>query len=115
MHLLGNLWAQSWENVSTDKGLSSEPLFKEDVDFQVALFASPFPNKKLLDVTEEMIKQNYTPVKMFEMADQFFQSLNMSKVPPPFWKNSILEKPTDGRDIVCHASAWDFYIKDDVR
>lgn len=33
MHLLGNLWAQSWENVSTDKRLSSEPIFKETVDF----------------------------------------------------------------------------------
>lgn len=26
-----------------------------------------------------------------------------------------MEKPTDGRDLVCHASAWDFYLIDDVR
>lgn len=24
-------------------------------------------------------------------------------------------KPDDGRDLICHASAWDFYIIDDVR
>uniref|UniRef100_A0A182SJF9 Angiotensin-converting enzyme n=1 Tax=Anopheles maculatus TaxID=74869 RepID=A0A182SJF9_9DIPT len=32
-----------------------------------------------------------------------------------FWEKSILEKPNDGRELVCHASAWDFYKKDDVR
>lgn len=32
-----------------------------------------------------------------------------------FWDKSIIEKPTDGRDLICHASAWDFYLKDDVR
>lgn len=32
-----------------------------------------------------------------------------------FWVKSILVKPTDGRDLVCHASAWDFYLNSDVR
>lgn len=32
-----------------------------------------------------------------------------------FWDKSIIEKPTDGRDLVCHASAWDFYLQNDVR
>jgi len=34
-----------------------------------------------------------------------------------FWNNSMLEKPSDGRDVVCHASAWDFYKEsgDDFR
>lgn len=56
---------------------------------------------------------------MFEKGDEFFQSLNMTKLPESFWKKSVLEKPADGRDLVCHASAWDFGIKvngqDDVR
>lgn len=26
-----------------------------------------------------------------------------------------MKKPSDGRDLVCHASAWDFYLTDDVR
>uniref|UniRef100_A0A6E8W0T4 Angiotensin-converting enzyme n=1 Tax=Anopheles coluzzii TaxID=1518534 RepID=A0A6E8W0T4_ANOCL len=95
MHLLGNLWAQTWDNIAD--------------------FTTPFPEKKLLDVTDEMIRQGYTPIKMFQMGDDFFTSLNMTKLPQTFWEKSILEKPTDGRDLVCHASAWDFFAIDDVR
>ncbi len=75
----------------------------------------PYPDKPILDVSEEMKAQKYTAQKMFEMGDEFFQSLNMTKLTPTFWKESIIEKPTDGRDLVCHASAWDFFKKDDVR
>ena len=32
-----------------------------------------------------------------------------------FWTGSILERPKDGRDLVCHASAWDFYNGRDFR
>lgn len=32
-----------------------------------------------------------------------------------FWERSIIEKPTDGRELICHASAWDFYNDTDVR
>ncbi|XP_058452883.1 angiotensin-converting enzyme-like [Malaya genurostris] len=95
IHLLGNMWGQTWDNIVN--------------------FTTPFPEKKLLDVTEEMVKQGYTPIKMFQMGDDFFQSLNMTKLPQTFWDKSILEKPTDGRDLVCHASAWDFFATDDVR
>lgn len=61
MHLLGNMWGQSWD--------------------EIADLTSPYPEKKLLDVTDEMIKQNYTAIKMFQMGDEFFQSLNMTKLP----------------------------------
>jgi peptidyl-dipeptidase A len=33
---------------------------------------------------------------------------------PQFWKNSMLTKPAD-RDVVCHASAWDFQNDFDFR
>lgn len=95
MHLLGNMWGQTWGEVG---------------DLLV-----PYPNKAKLDVTKEMMNQGYTPKIMFQKADDFFQSLNMTKMPDLFWKNSILEKPDDGRELVCHASAWDFFQKDDVR
>jgi len=32
-----------------------------------------------------------------------------------FWEGSILEKPEDGRELTCHASAWDFYDGEDFR
>lgn len=61
MHLLGNMWAQTWDNVFAN--------------------TAPYPNKKSADVTDEMIKQNYTPIKMFKLSEQFYQSLNMSALP----------------------------------
>ena len=52
---------------------------------------------------------------MFKLAEEFFVSLNLSNMPETFWKNSIIEKPNDGRDLICHASAWDFYDGKDFR
>lgn len=75
----------------------------------------PYKNKKSIDVTDEMLSQKFTPRKMFEMSEDFFLSLNMPKMPESFWRKSILEKPNDGREMVCHASAWDFAINNDVR
>ncbi|XP_055614135.1 angiotensin-converting enzyme-like [Uranotaenia lowii] len=61
IHLLGNMWGQTWEGIAD--------------------ITTPFPEKKLIDVTDEMIKQGYNPLKMFKMGDDFFQSLNMTKLP----------------------------------
>lgn len=52
---------------------------------------------------------------MFLVAEEFFTSLGLSPMPPEFWAESMLEKPTDGREVVCHASAWDFYNRKDFR
>ena len=94
MHLLSNVWAQSWE--------------------LLANYVLPFPDVKSLDVTDEMVKQGYTQLSMFQKGDAFFQSMNMTALPKSFYEKSILVKPK-GRELVCHASAWDFYIKEDVR
>jgi Angiotensin-converting enzyme. len=51
---------------------------------------------------------------MFKLAEEFFTSLNLSAMPEMFWERSILQKP-DGRDLVCHASAWDFHDGKDFR
>ncbi|KAL1137895.1 hypothetical protein AAG570_009590, partial [Ranatra chinensis] len=93
-HLLGNMWSQTWSNI-----------------FDIT---APYPNVKSTDVTTEMVNQGYTPLKMFKLSEEFFTSLNLSAMPDAFWKRSIIEKPKD-RDIVCHASAWDFYDGKDFR
>lgn len=36
-------------------------------------------------------------------------------MPQEFWDKSMLEKPSGGRQVVCHASAWDFYNRKDFR
>lgn len=88
------MWAQEWEE-----------LFKDTV---------PFPNQPSVDVTNEMIRQNYTPSQMFHTADDFFKSLGLTAMPDSFYRDSMIVKPSD-RDVVCHASAWDFYNAKDYR
>ena len=39
----------------------------------------------------------------------------MFRVPGSFWERSMLVKPADGREVICHATAWDFYDGADVR
>uniref|UniRef100_T1E6J3 Angiotensin-converting enzyme n=1 Tax=Crotalus horridus TaxID=35024 RepID=T1E6J3_CROHD len=94
-HLLGNMWAQSWANI-----------------FDLVM---PFPDATKVDATPAMIKQGWTPKKMFEQSDSFFKSLGLIPMPQEFWEKSMLEKPSDGREVVCHASAWDFYNRKDFR
>uniref|UniRef100_A0A8C3WTT6 Angiotensin-converting enzyme n=1 Tax=Catagonus wagneri TaxID=51154 RepID=A0A8C3WTT6_9CETA len=93
-HVLGNMWAQSWVSI---------------LDLVL-----PFPEKPPEDVTRIMRGQ-VRPKKMFQEAEKFFTSLGLLSTPPEFWKNSMMERPTDGREVECHASAWDFYNGEDFR
>ncbi|XP_059494632.1 angiotensin-converting enzyme [Stegostoma tigrinum] len=94
-HLLGNMWAQQWNNIY---GL-----------------VIPFPGKGNIDVTDVMVKKNWNVTHMFRVSENFFTSLGLIKMPQEFWDYSMLKKPSDGRDVVCHASAWDFYNRKDFR
>ncbi|XP_037666445.1 angiotensin-converting enzyme-like protein Ace3 [Choloepus didactylus] len=94
-HLLGNMWAQSWVNILD--------------------LALPFPKKPLEDITKIMKIQHWKTDKMFHEAEKFFSSLGMLATPLEFWNSSMLEKPTDGREVVCQSSAWDFYNGKDFR
>lgn len=51
---------------------------------------------------------------MFEVAEEFFTSIGLMEMPEEFWTGSMLTKPDD-REVVCHASAWDFYNRKDFR
>ncbi|XP_020730930.2 angiotensin-converting enzyme-like protein Ace3 isoform X2 [Odocoileus virginianus] len=94
-HVLGNMWAQSWVNILD--------------------LALPFPEKPPEDITKIMQGQHWKPEKMFQEAEKFFTSMGMLSTPPEFWTNSMMERPTDGREVECHASAWDFYNGQDFR
>ncbi|KAK5905756.1 hypothetical protein CgunFtcFv8_001683 [Champsocephalus gunnari] len=93
-HLMGNMWGQTWNNIYG--------------------MMIPFPDKPNIDVTEEMERQGYNATHMFGVAEEFFTSLNLDEMPKEFWKESMLVKP-EGREVVCHASAWDFYNRKDFR
>ncbi|MBW2732671.1 MAG: M2 family metallopeptidase [Deltaproteobacteria bacterium] len=92
-HLLGNMWAQDWSYISD----LLMPKGRRGVDLDGAL------KRKGVDA-----------VKMVRYAEGFFTSLGMDKLPSSFWKRSMLTKPV-GRDVVCHASAWDVDMVDDLR
>ena len=69
----------------------------------------PYPNRPNLDVSHKMKEQKYTVEKMFKTADNFYASMGLLRVPKTFWNQSLLERPTDGRSVLCHPTAWDFY------
>jgi len=85
-HLLGNMWAQEWNNIYE--------------------LVRPHAEQQKLDINKALEKQKYTPKRMVESAESFYKSLGLQALPPTFWKRSMLVKPTD-HDAVCHASAWD--------
>ncbi|XP_071493991.1 angiotensin-converting enzyme-like [Diadema antillarum] len=97
-HILGHMWSQSWSYLSD--------------------ICEPFPNKTRVDfeeLTRTMVKQNYTVIKMYKMAEEFFISLGLDPLPDSFWNDSMLVRPSDGRIVNCHASAWDFRNQRDFR
>ena len=69
----------------------------------------PYPERPNLDVSENMRMQNYTATKIFTTADNFYAGMGLPRVPKSFWSLSMLEKPNDGRRVICHPTAWDFY------
>lgn len=94
-HLVGNMWSQTWNNI---------------YDMMI-----PFPDKTNVDVTNTMREKGWNATHMFRVSEEFFTSLGLLEMPPEFWEKSMLEKPADGREVVCHASAWDFYNRKDFR
>ncbi|KAF5284087.1 hypothetical protein FQA39_LY17136 [Lamprigera yunnana] len=93
-HLLGNMWAQSWINL--------------------AELVKPFPNASAIDVTAALQEQNYTVKQMFGTSNDFYTSLGLESCEMSYGDKAVIEKPQD-REILCHASAWDFSDKKDFR
>jgi peptidyl-dipeptidase A len=92
--LLGNMWAQDWENI-----------------YPLLAPANADPG---YDLTA-LLKQRGTDWKqMVKYGEGFFTSLGFTPLPGTFWERSLFLKPKD-RDVVCHASAWDIDALDDVR
>jgi peptidyl-dipeptidase A len=93
--LLGNMWAQEWGNiydVVAPKGAG-------DVGY---------------DVTELLKAKKKTPTDMVRIGEGFYTSLGLQPLPASFWQRSQIVRP-EGREVVCHASAWDIDNKDDLR
>ncbi len=92
--LLGNMWAQSWENI-------------EDI-------VKPRTPGAGYDLTQRLKANKYDPIKMVKTGEGFFTSLGFEPLPETFWERSMITRPRD-REVVCHASAWDLDNRDDLR
>jgi peptidyl-dipeptidase A len=93
-HLLGNPWAQEWNNV-------------------YELMDSPKPPQSY-DLTKILADRKTDAKGMVKYGENFFSSVGFAPLPETFWQRSLFTKPQD-RDVVCHASAWDVDEKNDLR
>ncbi len=93
-HLLGNMWAQSWENI---------------YDITAPKDADPGIN-----LTKQILASGMDEIEMVRKGEAFFTSLGLETLPDSFWKKSMIVQPRD-RDVNCHASAWSLDGKKDVR
>lgn len=92
-HLLGNMWGQNWRSILDL--VQTRPI-------------------EMPDVTGEMARQGFTPLKIFQTAEEFFTSMGMPPMPPEFWRNSMLQQSPEVFT-QCRASAWDFCNNIDFR
>jgi len=93
-HLLGNMWAQEWGNIYS--------------------LVEPYPGTTSIDVTKALKKAKYDELKMVKLGESFFTSLGLDPLPETFWERSMFIQPKD-REVVCHASAWDVDLNNDLR
>lgn len=93
-HLLGNIWAQSWDNIY--------PLI------------APKDADPGYDLTEILKARKTGEIEMVRYGERFFTSLGFAPLPETFWERSLFRKPPD-REVVCHASAWNIDSVEDLR
>ncbi|MEH6696636.1 MAG: M2 family metallopeptidase [Hyphomonas sp.] len=92
--LLGNMWAQAWSSI-----------------YDVVKPETPGPS---YDLTARLVEKGYDPIKMVKTGEAFFTSLGFEPLPETFWERSMITRP-EGREVVCHASAWDLDNEEDIR
>jgi peptidyl-dipeptidase A len=93
-HVLGNIWAQDWSNVSS--------------------LVMPGTADAGFSLTEILKRRKTGPTDMVRIGERFYTSVGFEPLPPTFWDRSLFARPRD-REVVCHASAWDIDLESDVR
>ena len=86
VHLLGNMWGQSWSNIYD-------------------LVYTEQSKSNSIDVTKIINDKEINEIEMVRYAEDFFISIGFEPLPSTFWERSLFIKPRD-RSVVCHASAW---------
>ena len=86
VHLLGNMWGQTWSNI-----------------YDIIYTEGSKSNS--VNVTRIIEEKSLNEIEMVEYAEDFFLSIGFEPLPDTFWERSLFVKPSD-RSVVCHASAW---------
>jgi len=92
--LLGNMWAQQWGNI-----------------YPIVAPKTAAPSYNL---DQLLVDARYDPLKMVRTGEAFYVSMGLAPLPDTFWTRSQIVRP-EGREVVCHASAWDLDDADDLR
>jgi peptidyl-dipeptidase A len=93
--LLGNMWSQQWGNIYDVVAPTDMP-------------------ESSVDLTEILEAHEYTPERVIRASEQFYTSVGLDPLPDTFWERSQIVRP-EGREVVCHASAWDVDNVNDLR
>jgi peptidyl-dipeptidase A len=93
--LLGNMWSQQWGNIYDVVAPTNIP-------------------ESTVDLTAILEANDYTPEQIIRTSERFYTSVGLDPLPETFWERSQIERP-EGREVVCHASAWDIDNVDDLR
>ena len=94
-HLLGNMWAQEWGNIYD----LVAPEGAGDIGY---------------DLTRLLQDGGYDAIRIVKTGEGFFSSLGFEPLPATFWQRSMITRP-EGREVVCHASAWNVDSVEDLR
>jgi len=92
--LLGNMWAQQWGNIYP--------------------IVAPKAETSAYSLDTLLTDASYDPTKMVKTGEAFYVSMGLAPLPETFWTRSQIVRP-EGREVVCHASAWDLDDRDDIR
>ncbi|MFN3857006.1 MAG: M2 family metallopeptidase [Caulobacter sp.] len=92
--LLGNMWAQQWGNIYD--------------------IVKPAEDAQGYDLDNLLQTKGYDATKMVRTGENFYVSMGLPALPETFWTRSQITRP-EGREVVCHASAWDLDDRDDIR
>jgi peptidyl-dipeptidase A len=93
--LLGNMWSQQWGNIYD-------------------VVAPTTGGESSYDLTQLLVSKGFDAEKMVRTGENFYVSMGLDPLPQTFWERSMITRP-EGREVVCHASAWDLDNLEDIR
>lgn len=89
------MWGQSWTNLAS--------------------LVKPYPDAEKIDI-DDVFATNYTILKMYETANDFFKSLGLEDCAISFntTRGAMITKPNN-TEVLCHASSYDMVDGKDFR